>query len=166
MKRRTKPENEHTPSRAGDRTGFLERRAEDQDRDSEQLEDAEPDGRGRVENVGDRSDSERHGQKSQTPAHVAPGQRAARPAKHDEEPGKKMLGCRPGDSGQVRRKAKKSFDADEFTQVIEKVIADHQDDRQAAQEIDLPDASRTALLTHRARIVRSTPQRQGKVNFT
>ena len=165
VKYRTEPENKNTPGCAGDRFGFLERRAEDQDRDGEQLEDAEPDGRGRVENVGDRGDSERHGQELQAPAHVAPGQRAARPGKDDEEPGKEMLGYRPGDSGQVCRKAKKSFDADELTQVIEKVIADHQDDRKATQEINLPDASRNALLTHSARIVRSTPQRQGKVKI-
>ncbi len=92
VKRRTEPENENTPGCPDDRPGFLERRSEDQDRDCEQLEDAEPDSRGRVENVGDSSDRDRHGQELQPPAHVAPGQRAACPAKDDEEPGKEMLG--------------------------------------------------------------------------
>ena len=75
-----------------------------------------------------------------------------------------MLGYRPGDSGQVRQKAKKFFDADISAQVVEKVVANHQDDGQAAQEIDLPDALGDAQFIHRARILRSDPQRQGKVN--
>ncbi len=96
VKRRAEPENENTPSRAGDRPGFLERRSVDQDRDGKQLEDAEPDGRGWVEDVGDRSDSDRHGQEPQAPADIAPGQRAARPRQDDEEPGEEVLGHCPG----------------------------------------------------------------------
>ena len=72
VKRRAEPKNEHTPSRAGNRPGFLECCTKDQDRDRKQLEDAEPYGRGRIEHIGDRSENERYGQELQAPAKVAP----------------------------------------------------------------------------------------------
>lgn len=125
------------------------------------MEDAEPDSRGRIVNVGDRRDGERYDKELQTPAQVAPGQCAARPRQDDKKPGKEMLGHQPGDSGQVCRKPQTSFDTNVLAQVVEKVVADHEDDGQAAQEIDLPDALGYVLLTHRARILRSTPRRQG-----
>jgi len=73
VKYRSEPENERAQNSAGDRLGIHERRAVDQDRNCEQLENAEPDGRGRVEDEGDRGDCERHNQELQAPAHVAPG---------------------------------------------------------------------------------------------
>ena len=166
VKRCAEPENKDTPYRAGDRFGLFEHSTEYQDRNGEKLENAEPDCRGRVENVGDCGYEERYGQEPQAPAHIAAGQRTARPRQDDEKPSEKILGYRPGNGCQVRRKAKKPLDADICAQVVKKVVADHQDNGQAAQEIDFPDASRTFRLTHRARILRSSPKRQAIVKLS
>ena len=155
------PKDERAPGGAGDRPGLFEGRAIEQDRDRQALEDPKIDGRGRIEEIGRRSDRERHGQKPQAPAQVAPAHRAADAREDDEEPGEEILSHRPGDAGEVGRKAEEPFHAAEFAQIEKKMVADHQDDGQTAQEIDLPDALSAVRLAHGERILRAALRRQG-----
>ncbi len=138
--RGAEPQDQGAAGGAGDRPGLHEQGPVDQHRERQTLEDTEVDGRGRLEHIGDRGNPERDHQELETPADVAPAQRAADPRQHNKEPGEGELGRRPGRAGQVGRKAEEAPDAAEFPQVEQDVVADHQDDGQAPQEIDLPDA--------------------------
>ena len=159
--RRAKTNDERAPGGTDDRPGLCESRAIDEHRDRQALEYPEIDGRGRIEDVRCDCDGERYGQKLQAPAHVAPAQRTAHPRQDDEESGEEVLGRRPGHAGKIGRETQESLDPTEFSQVEEEMVADHQDDGQAAQEVDLPDAFDAARSCHAVRIIRAAAQRQG-----
>jgi len=153
-------DDDRAPRGACRRPGLIKGRTVDQDRDRQTLEDAEIDGGRRVEDIGDGRDGEGYGEKLQAPADVVPAQRGADPRQDDEEPGEEIMGYRPGLGGQVSRKTEEPPDAAEFAEVEEEVVTHHEDDGQAAQEIDLPDPRRAGLPFHAVRIYRTAVLRQ------
>jgi hypothetical protein len=155
------PDDDRPGRGADDRTGLPKGGAVDEDRDRETLEDAEVDRRCGIEGVCHRGDGERNGQELQAPAHVAPAQRAADAGQDNEEPGEEILGRRPGGGRQVSGKTEEPLDSPKFAEIEQDVVADHQDDGETAQEIDLPDAWSAVGSAHSVRILRAAARRQG-----
>jgi len=63
-------------------------------------------------------------------------------------------------SAEVSRKPEESLNTDEFPQVKEEMVAHHQDDGQASQEVYFPDALSSASFFHGGRILRAPVRNQ------
>jgi hypothetical protein len=78
----------------------------------------------------------------------------------------RMLGDRPGDRAEIGREAQELPDSRELPEVEQEMVADDEEDGQAAQEIDLPNAGRGRLFIHGVRIVQAGGRRQGAEKLT
>ena len=86
------------------------------------------------------ADATAQAKQAEAAAEIAPAESAAHAREDDEDRSEEHLGDRPGGGGEVGGEAQEPLDAPELAEVEKEVVADHEDDGQPSQEIDLPDA--------------------------